>query len=182
MNEETLNEVFLKRFKKHSILTGILFIILGIAGMLLPVISSLTVTIFIGWFLVFGGRFFIYHLIKSPFKKWIDWIKPLLLIISGALLIIFPFPGVAAVGLLLAFYLLMDAGTNFLFAFETYPSKGWGWVTFNGIISLILATMLFLWWPFDSYWFVGLFVGISLFVDGIVLLIAGINAHKTHTN
>ena len=182
MIENTINEAILKKFKKRSIWIGILFIILGIAGMILPVIMSVTVTMFIGWFLVFGGIFFIYYLLKHPIKKWIEWFKPLILLVSGALLLIFPMPGVAAVGLLLAFYFLMDSGANFLFAFETRPMKGWGWMLFNGIVSLALAVMVLIWWPFDSYWFIGLFVGISLLIDGIVLVVVGINTPKTQIN
>jgi len=48
----------------------------------------------------------------------------------------------------------------------------------NGIFSIILAGILLASWPFSSIVLVGLFVGISLFFDGVALLIFGLGAKK----
>jgi uncharacterized membrane protein HdeD (DUF308 family) len=50
------------------------------------------------------------------------------------------------------------------------PQTGWGWLMFNGITSLLLALVLIAGWPFSSAWLIGLFIGISLLIDGISLL------------
>jgi len=70
----------------------------------------------------------------------------------------------------------MDAFAGFFFAFELHPLKGWGWMLFNGIISLIIAIIFLIGWPLNNLWLVGLFIGISIFMDGLVLLIMGIAA------
>jgi uncharacterized membrane protein HdeD (DUF308 family) len=43
----------------------------------------------------------------------------------------------------------------------------------NGIFSIVLAVIFLVGWPFSSLYLVGLFVGISLFIDGVVLLTLG---------
>ena len=36
---------------------------------------------------------------------------------------------------------------------------------FNGMLSLLLAAVFILGWPFTSVWLIGLFIGISLFFE-----------------
>jgi uncharacterized membrane protein HdeD (DUF308 family) len=102
-----------------------------------------------------------------------DWLKPALLLITGGLVLFYPASGVAAVGLLLAIYLLLDAFGSFALAQSIHPAKGWGWMTFNGVISVLLATLFLIGWPATSLWLVGLYVGISLLFDGWALITIG---------
>ena len=166
----------LKKFRTHFVISGILLIIIGTIGIVLPTLMSLSVSMFVGWMLIIGGLISVYHVIKSYHKKWLAWLKPFILFVTGILLLLYPLSGVAALSLLLAIYFLMDAFAGFSFAFELHPFKGWGWMLFNGIISLILAIIFLIGWPLNDLWLVGLFIGISLFMDGLVLLIMGISA------
>jgi len=43
----------------------------------------------------------------------------------------------------------------------------------NGLMSVALSIMFLLGWPQTSLWLVGLFVAISLFFDGLALIIIG---------
>jgi uncharacterized membrane protein HdeD (DUF308 family) len=49
--------------------------------------------------------------------------------------------------------------------FERFPS--WGWVFFNGIITVSLGTAIWKQWPQSGLWVLGLFVGIDLIVNGV---------------
>jgi uncharacterized membrane protein HdeD (DUF308 family) len=51
------------------------------------------------------------------------------------------------------------------------PLPGWGWMMANGVLSFLLAAVLLIGWPFSALWVVGLLIGISLFLDGVTLLI-----------
>jgi uncharacterized membrane protein HdeD (DUF308 family) len=88
-------------------------------------------------------------------------------------MLFYPLLGVEAVGLLIAFYLLLDAMHSFAHARASYPAKGWGWMTFNGVVSVLLASMFLIGWPTTSLWLVGLYVGISLLFDGWTLVAIG---------
>jgi len=166
----------IKKFRTHSIIAGILLIIIGLIGIFLPTLMSFTVSLFIGWILVFGGLIYGYHVIKSYHKRWLAWLKPFILLLTGILLLIYPISGVAVIGILLAVYFFIDAFAGFSSAFELRHLKGWGWMLFNGLLSLALAFIFLIGWPFSSVWLVGLFVGISLFMDGLVVLVMGIVA------
>jgi uncharacterized membrane protein HdeD (DUF308 family) len=49
--------------------------------------------------------------------------------------------------------------------FERFSS--WGWVFFNGIITLFLGIAIWRQWPQSGLWVLGLFVGIDLIVNGM---------------
>ncbi len=75
-----------------------------------------------------------------------------------------------ALSLLLSIYLLLDASGSFYLAYTMYPNYGWGWMTVNGIASLVLAIFLLLGWPKTTPVVLGFFIGISLVFDGWVLM------------
>ncbi|PHS20871.1 MAG: hypothetical protein COA85_13685, partial [Robiginitomaculum sp.] len=55
-------------------------------------------------------------------------------------------------------------------AFEMRPMRGWFWPLLNAILSFALSLFILAGWPNTSFWIVGIYVGISLFFDGLALL------------
>jgi len=160
----------LKKFSKNSKIAGIIFILLGLAGIFYPAFISVTSAIFFGWILLFSGFMAGYHTYYTNKSDWMGWLKTFILIFIGALTIIQPLPGVAALGMLFAIYFAMDSFSSFALAFNS-PGLPQRWIIFaNGFISAVLSFLMIADWPHGSLFYVGLFVGISLFVDGIVLL------------
>ncbi len=160
----------LENFRKNSKIAGIIFLLLGAVGIFFPGIMSLATAIFVGWLLLFSGFLAAFHTYKTDKKDWLGWLKAFIFLVTGGLIIINPLPGVAALGIIFAVYFLMDSFASFALAFEMKPLKGWWIVLINGILSIILAFIFLIGWPFSSLWLVGLFVGISLLFDGVVLL------------
>lgn len=163
-------DALLKQFRVHSIIAGVLLLLAGLVGIFFPGITSLTLSLFLGWLLVIGGTINAYHTLKSYNNKWIAWFKPVILIIIGALMLVYPMTGIAAIGLLLIMYFIMDGLAGLLFGLEFSPFPGWIWMVINGILSFFLAGLFLVDWPFSSIWLVGLFVGISLFLDGLTVI------------
>ncbi len=168
MDEETK-----KRVSKNFKITGIVLMLLGIGGILFPGIMSLATLFFVAWMMLFGGLMTGYFTWMSDRSDWLGWLKTFVLVATALLLIFKPMPGIAAVGLLLAIYFLFDSFGNMAIAFTMKPAKGWWLWLLNGIFSLLLAVIFLVGWPFSSLYLVGLFVGISLFIDGIVLITLG---------
>ncbi len=171
------NEV-VKRFGSYSLFIGILLALLGAVGILLPEMMSLGTEVLLAWLLLLGGLFWAMHTFKYSRRSIMDWLKPILLIASGVLMVVYPLSGVASVGLLLAIYLLMDSFSSFVLAQSIHPDKGWGWMAFNGVMSALLAGLFLVGWPATSMWLVGLYVGISLFFDGTALIFVGWMLYK----
>ncbi len=169
-------------FGTFSILIGILLLLLGAMGIVLPEIMSLEVSILIASLFVVGGIFWGSHSFKYSRHQWSEWLKPFLLLVSGGLMLFYPMSGVAAIGLLLAIYLLLDSFASFTLAYGLYNERGWGWMAFNGITSLFLAVLFLAGWPASSLLLVGLYVAISLFFDGSVLIYLGWIQKKLASN
>ncbi len=161
---------FLQKFAKNSKIAGIIFILLGLVGIVFPTFMSLTSAIFFGWILLFSGFMAGYFTYNTNKSDWLGWLKAFILVAFGALTIVNPLPGVAALGLLFAMYFMMDAFASFALAFSSKGMQGWWIILLNGIISAVLSILFILDWPFGSLFYVGLFVGISLFFDGVMLL------------
>jgi len=167
---ETIGMIKMPDFGKYSLVAGILLILLGTIGIILPQIMSLEASIFIASLLVVGGIFWLIHSFQVRTKEWTEWLKPVLLLITGGLMIVYPMTGVATIGLLLAVYLLLDAYGSFMMAYSLKEKKGVFWMVFNGIISLLLAVLFIVGWPASSLFLVGLYISISLIFDGWALV------------
>lgn len=161
------------RFGKWSIGVGIILVAIGLIGIFLPSVIALQAIYLIAFLFIVGGIFWLLHAARYSFGYWSDWLKPVLLLISGFLLLRYPGGGLGVIGLLLAFYLLMDAYGSFTLAMALRPFPGWGWMAFNSAVSLVLAVLFLIDWPQTSMYLIGLFIAISLLLDGLVLIYIG---------
>jgi uncharacterized membrane protein HdeD (DUF308 family) len=169
----------LKKFSKNSKIVGIIFILLGIVGILYPAFMSITSAILFGWLLLFSGFLAGYHTYYNNKSDWLGWLKAFVLVFVGALTVIDPFPGVATLGILFSIYFAFDGFSSIALAFSSKEhGKMWLVILLNGIVSLVLSFLFIADWPFSSMVYVGLFVGISLFIDGIALLTISKTAKK----
>ena len=163
----------IKNFKKMSMIYGIVFIIIGLLGLIYPVVISVVTAIFYGWLLLFGAIAMALHTWQTNKKDWLGWLKTFVLFLVAMLVIFNPLAGVAALGFMFAFYFFMDAFSSIALAFELRPLTTW-WVSlFNGILSAVLGFIIMSNWPLSSLFLVGLLVGVNLFFDGIALLSLG---------
>lgn len=165
---------FLKRFRRLSLIVGVLLMVAGLAGAAVPQIMSLVVVIFLGWLLICAGILSAYIVFLSRGRSMIAWLKPVLLVLIGASFLLNPTAGMATLALLLTIYLLLDAFGGLGLAYDLYPHRGWGWMALNGLLSLILAAVLLFGWPAESPVLVGIFLGLSLAFDGLALFLIGL--------
>jgi uncharacterized membrane protein HdeD (DUF308 family) len=104
MNILPLDKKVLDKFGPYTLITGILLIVLGTAGIILPGVMSLSTAIFVGWLLLVGGILWAIHTYQYSPKNIMDWLKPVLLFIIGGLILFYPVSGVEAIGLLMKSY------------------------------------------------------------------------------
>ncbi|WP_201353457.1 HdeD family acid-resistance protein [Hydrogenimonas urashimensis] len=162
-----------ERVAKNAKVAGIILALIGLVGIIFPGLMSVAVVFFVAWMMLFGGLMTGYFTWMSDRSDWLGWLKTFVLVITALLLIFKPLPGIAAVGLLLAIYFFFDSFGNMALAFAMKPAKGWWMWLLNGLLSLVLAIIFLVGWPFSSLYLVGLFVGISLLFDGIILITLG---------
>ena len=177
------DRTWLEEAKKNSgllIFLGILTVIFGFIAIGTPLITGVTVAVFVGFLLLGSGIAQIIHALKS--KQWGTgiWgtIIGLLGCLAGLLMIFRPMVGLVTMTLLLAFYFLVDGICEIIAAFKIKPDQGWGWVLFNGIVAVLLGVMLWRQWPVSGAWAIGLLVGIHILMTGWSMIILGTGARR----
>jgi uncharacterized membrane protein HdeD (DUF308 family) len=96
----------------------------------------------------------------------------------GVYLLVHPVRGLESLTLALVIYLLVEAILEFVLGFTLRPLPGSGWLVFDGIITLILAVMIWRAWPSSSAWVIGVLVGISMLFSGTARLALSLAARK----
>ncbi len=172
----TNDKEMLEKFSKYSTIYGVIFLLIGLAGMFYPTVMSVATALFYGWLLMFSAFMIGFHTWQTNKKDWLGWLKAFIFFLIGALIVFYPITGVAALGLLFAVYFFMDAFASFTLAFELKPSSMWWISLLNGILSVAIGIFFIIGWPFSSLFLVGFLVGVSLFFDGILLLSLGKSA------
>ncbi|HHS93317.1 MAG TPA: hypothetical protein ENK82_08210 [Campylobacterales bacterium] len=171
--EIDLDDTLIKKIKKYSKIGGVVFLLLGLVGMIFPTVMTLGTLAFVSYLMLFAGVSAGVLTWMSNRKDWTGWLKSFILIAVALYMIFFPLDGVATLGLLFSFYFLMDAFSSTGLAFSAEGKKHrWVWI-FNASTSFVMAVIFLLNWPFSSLWLIGFFVGVSLFFDGIALLVGG---------
>ena len=168
----------LKEFSTLSIVSGVIMALAGFLAIVNPVAGSLAFVLFLGALFVASAIVQAYVTFKAHQKSLGAWFKVIMLLITGILLLVWPASGIAAVAILFSAYFFVDAFASFQMALDLKPLKGWGIAALNGVLSFLLGIAMIVGWPFSAPFMVGVIVGVSFLMDGIVLIYLGIMAKK----
>jgi uncharacterized membrane protein HdeD (DUF308 family) len=100
----------------------------------------------------------------------------LLAIIAGATVIAHPLFGLKFLTLLLIIFFVMDGIARSVLALQMRPTPGWGWQMFTGIVTLLLAAMIWRQWPVSGAWAIGVLVGVQILLVGWAHVALGLAA------
>ena len=163
-----------------SIFLSILMIIAGLLAIFIPAISGVGVTIFIGWLLIFSSftHFAYAWKIHVTSRRLWEILLGIVYLFAGIYLIMHPVAGLASLTLILAIYLFVEGILELILGFHLRPAPGWIWTVFNGIVTLILAIMIWRTWPASTVWAIGTLVGISMLFSGWSRLMLSLAAKR----
>lgn len=147
---------------------GILFVILGCIGLGTVVGLTIASMLFLGILLLIAGVFQIIDVFKSKQWQGAIWhaLIALLYLFGGGIVIYDPILASTLITVLLAWVLIIIGIVRFIMASAIRQDKGWGWLVFAGLISIILGILILLQWPYSGLWVIGLFIAIELLVNG----------------
>ena len=151
-----------------SIGLSVLMIVAGILAIASPLVAGITVDVLVAWLLVFSGCA---HLVFAWYARgaggtlW-ELLIGLLYIFIGVYLLMHPLAGLMSLTIALAIYLFVEAILEFVMGFTLRPLPGSGWLLLDGIVTLILAVMIWRTWPINTPWIIGTLVGISMLFSG----------------
>jgi len=163
-----------------SIALSVLMIVAGILAIASPLAAGVAVNIFVAWLLVFSGGVHVLFAWYRPSTGGLLWelLVGILYIFIGGYLLMHPVAGLASLTLALAIYLLVEAVLEFVLGFTLRPLPGSGWLLVDGIITLILAVMIWRTWPSSTGWVIGTLVGISMLFSGTSRLMLSLAARS----
>jgi uncharacterized membrane protein HdeD (DUF308 family) len=169
-----------KRVLGWSVALSILMILAGCLAIVVPRAAGIAITIFVGWLLIFSGVahfVFGWHTRGNGGLIW-ELLLGIAYIAVGVYLLMNPIAGLASLTLALAMYLLAEGILELILSFRLRPVPGWGWLLFDGIVTLILSVMIWRTWPSNSPWVIGTLVGISMLFSGIARLMLSLAARR----
>jgi uncharacterized membrane protein HdeD (DUF308 family) len=180
MNTQSTTNIF-KRAAGASIGWGIVMILLGVLALFLPLATGIGISIAVAWIIVFGGIAYVASAFAARGAGSFLW---RLLIgavyILGGLYLAFN-PGLALASLTLAmavmFFIEGVLETVLFFQFRTLP--GSGWALFDGLVTLLLAYLIWRPWPGSSIWAIGTILGVNLITSGFTRLMYSVAARRT---
>ena len=163
-----------------SIFLSIMLILAGLFALLVPFISGIGITVFIGWAMLLSGVFHFVLAFKTHTTGSVLWeiLLGIVYVFAGFYLIFHPLSGLLSLTFLLILYLVFEGVLELIHGFQVRPRAGSGWIIFDGIITLILAIMLWRAWPSSSVWAIGTLVGISMLFSGISRLMLSLSAKR----
>jgi uncharacterized membrane protein HdeD (DUF308 family) len=163
-----------------SIALSIFLIIVGLIALLLPFISGVGITLFFGWAMIFSGVTHFIFAFKTHTTGGLIWelLIGAIYLFTGVYLILHPLDALLALTLILACYLFFEAIVEFVQYFQLRPRHGAGWLIVDGIITFILAIMIWRSWPASSIWVIGTLVGISMIFSGFSRLMLSLAAKR----
>src|SRR6266404_1761511 len=179
MNATSLGTI-VKKSVGWSIGLSVLMILAGFLAIAVPQAAGIAVNLLVAWLVVFSGAahlVFAWHTRTTGGILW-ELLLGILYICVGAYLLLRPVAGLASLTLALAIYLFAEGVLELILSFRLRPMPGSRWLLFDGIITLILAVMIWRTWPSSTEWVIGTLVGISMLFSGISRLMLSLAARS----
>jgi uncharacterized membrane protein HdeD (DUF308 family) len=164
-----------------SIILGALMMVLGVAAISLPLVTSLALTLWIGRLLVGNSVIKLIYAIQTR-QQGSLWLKLLLAglyLAAGVVLIVNPLEAVLPLTLLLGSFLVTEGVVELLLAVQMRSRSNWIWLLFNALLTLALGVFIWAEWPLDAPWVIGLLVGISFIASGLSRIMLSIAVRST---
>ncbi len=170
----------LRQGSNWSIVWGIALIVFGILAIGSPFLAAVAVSVLIDWLIIFAGVVHLvlaFHSHRGGSMIW-KLLVGLAYVFMGTYLLMHPVLGVASLTLLLASLFLVEGALDIVLFFQLRAAKGSGWMLFDGLVTLLLAGMIWAQWPSSSLWAIGTLVGVSMIISGCARVMMSVAVRK----
>lgn len=172
----------LHRTRGWTLLTGALCVLLGVFGLMAPVVLSLTTAMLIGVILtVTGSVMFLYALVARGWGAGRSTaLGGFLAGVVGILILTHMDVAVRLASIAVGVVFLVSGVERLLSGWTMRPHSAWWLGVLEGGLSFLLGLFLLLQWPYSGLWWVGILVAIRVLLIGMVLLTLGWMVRKSH--
>jgi len=154
---------------KNTKAVGIIMIIIGVLGILVPNFVGMAFNTFVGGIFLLASTALAFNAWHNKKQNMSLWFKPFVLAALALIIFIHPAIILGVLGLLIAIYFLISGFSAVVLSFELQSSAKI-FSLLNGFITLVLGVVVLTNWPFSSAWIIGLIIGVTFIFDGIALL------------
>jgi uncharacterized membrane protein HdeD (DUF308 family) len=162
---------------------GAAFLVIGIAALVYPMISTLVVALFVGWILIFSGAatvFAAFHIREAgPFFGAL--LVGLLSLAAGVFIIARPETGELGITLALGAIFVVQGAYELTLAFELRHTRAFAAMLISGLASVLLAVVILAGWPGTSTITLGILIGVNFITSGLAYLLLGGTARRDVT-
>jgi len=168
------------RSTNWAIFLSVLLILAGLCAILVPPASGLAVTLIFGWVMIFSAVTHFVFAFKTHTTGGVIWqlLVGAVYLFTGVYLILHPLAALIALTLILAIYIFIEGVIETILSFQLRPRHGANWLLVDGIVTLILAIMIWRSWPASTVWVIGTLVGISMIFSGFSRLMLALAARR----
>lgn len=150
------------------LLFGIALVVVGLMAIGSAWVATVAAVVVGGWFLMVGG---VVQLAGAFYTRCsggvlLHILSGLLSLVVGVLIVGSPDRFAVVFTLFLAALFLVEGSFRLVGAlFGQF--RGWGWVAFSGVVTILLGVLIWQEWPYSGLWVIGTFVGIDLIFSGM---------------
>jgi uncharacterized membrane protein HdeD (DUF308 family) len=152
-----------------SIALSVLMMVAGVLAICLPLVAGVAVATLVAWLLLFSAALHLAFTWRSHSPGAVVWeiVIGLAYGAIGIYILAQPLAGLASLTLAVAAYLFVEAVVEFILWSQLRAAPGNVWLLIDGVITIVLAAMIWSTWPSSAAWVIGTLVGISMFFSGI---------------
>lgn len=160
---------------RAGVVMGLATTIFGVLCLFAPGLSGLGVTVFVAVLMIAAGIARLVYAFKAGSfgKGLLTFLFGGLSILVGVVMMARPLVGLQSLTMVLAAFFVADGLVEMIMAFKVRPTRGWGWMLFGGLASLILAGLIIYEWPYSGEWAIGILLGIRLIFAGTSMIALG---------
>ncbi|MFL5257880.1 MAG: HdeD family acid-resistance protein [Rhodopila sp.] len=159
---------------------GIVLILVGLFALIDTVAFTIVSVIFIGAMLAVGGIFQIIHSFMT--KTWGSFALNLgmgiLYTVGGFLIMNEPVQGSVIITIFLIAALVVGGIMRIMVGLRHRELKGWWLLVLGGIVSVVVAVMLYAMLPWSGLWVLGTLIAIELLIQGFTWLQFGLSLRR----
>lgn len=163
-----------------SLWTGIVLILLGIAAIAAPMVSTIFAETWTALILTSAGFAKLVYATQTRHEGGFVWklLLSAIYIATGIMLFVNPLTGILTLTLLLGSFLLTEGTFELILAFRLRPQQNWTWALGNGIVTSLLGGIIWFQYPTNAPWLIGTVLGASVISTDISRVMLSLNARS----
>lgn len=160
------------------IFESIVFMILGLLALFIPGFFTLSFEILVGLLFLVGGAVQLFRTFqsKTSTNRCLTLLSAILYIAAGIVMLLYPAVGILSMTLVIAILFFLQGLFQIWFGFSARSLPRWFWWVISGLISIALAAIVWSGWPESAIWFIGILVGVNLFITGLAQFFVALDA------